>query len=199
MDTRSSAGWRAELPHLRGRTVELRELLPHDLRPLLDLCCSADAPGFALDAPVTELAVEQFINRAIQQRAAGVSFSYAVTIGGPRAVVGLIQVRQLDATFETAEWECLILPSSRGRGVCVEAARLVASFTFDAVGARRLESRVPVGDSPATGALRRIGAVQEGILRRSRRCGDEYLDQGLWTVVKDDWSEQWVPSTARVH
>jgi RimJ/RimL family protein N-acetyltransferase len=199
MDRRNAAGWRAELPRLRGRTVDLREPTPHDLGPLIDLCSCADAPRFALDAPVTELAVQQFIGRAIRERAGGVSFSYVITIGAQRGVIGLFQVRQLDATFETAEWECMIAPSSRGRGVFAEAARLVASFTFNAVGAHRLESRVPIGDVPASGALRKIGAVQEGILRRSLRCGNEFVDQGLWAVVKDDWSDQWVPSAARVH
>ena len=93
----------------------------------------------------------------------------------------------------------MIAPSSRGTGVFVEAARLVGSFAFNAVGAHRLESRVPLQNGRANGALRKIGAVQEGILRRSLRRGDEYLDQVLWAVLKDDWSDRWVPSTARVH
>ena len=37
------------------------------------------------------------------------------------------------------------------------------------------------------GALRKLGAVQEGILRKSFLRSGEYLDQMLWTVLDEDW------------
>ena len=37
------------------------------------------------------------------------------------------------------------------------------------------------------GALRKLGAVQEGILRRSFLCNGQYLDQALWSILEDDW------------
>ena len=37
------------------------------------------------------------------------------------------------------------------------------------------------------GALRKLGAVQECVLRRSFRRNGEYLDQALWTILQDDW------------
>jgi len=85
-----------------------------------------------------------------------------VTLGGAHAVVGLVQVRQLDPAFEAAEWEGTIVPSVRGTGIFVEAARLVGSFTFGAVGTHRLEARVLLQNGRANGALRKLGAVQEG-------------------------------------
>jgi RimJ/RimL family protein N-acetyltransferase len=199
MDPRSLVDWKEQLPRLRGRTVELREPAPHDVGPLTDLFSIADAPRFGLTAPIGEAALQQFIQRAIQERAAGTSFTYVVTLAAQRAVVGLIQVRNQDVSFETAEWEGLIVPSSRGTGVFVEAARLVGSFAFGSVGVHRLESRVLLQNGRANGALRKIGAVQEGVLRRSLRRGDEYLDQVLWAVLKDDWSDRTVPAAARVH
>jgi RimJ/RimL family protein N-acetyltransferase len=33
-----------------------------------------------------------------------------------------------------------------------------------------------------------MGAVQEGVLRKSFKCNGEYLDQVLYAIVKDDWS-----------
>ena len=95
--------------------------------------------------------------------------SPTVDQNGTRAVVGLIQVRQLDPSFEAAEWECTLAPSVRGTGVFLEAARLVGSFAFGTVGARRLEARVLLQNGRANGALRKLGAVQEGVLRRSVR------------------------------
>jgi RimJ/RimL family protein N-acetyltransferase len=110
-----------------------------------------------------------------------------------------MQVRQLDPTFEAAEWECTIAPSSRGSGVFLEAARLVGSFTFGTIGTHRLEARVLMQNGRANGALRKLGAVQEGILRRSVRRDGEYFDQVLWSMLKEDWGEHWVSIAPRVH
>jgi RimJ/RimL family protein N-acetyltransferase len=191
--------WRAELPLLATRTVTLREPTAQDLGALVDLFSLGDATRFDLDCPVTELAVRDFIARARRARAAGQSFTYAVTLGASRALVGVAQVRQLDPAFEAGEWDGTLVPSSRGTGVFLEAARLIGSFAFGSVGAHRLEARVLLQNGRANGALRKIAAVQEGVLRRSVRRGGEYFDQVLWSVLKEDWTDHWVSTAPRVH
>jgi RimJ/RimL family protein N-acetyltransferase len=42
------------------------------------------------------------------------------------------------------------------------------------------------------GALRKIGAVQEGLLRKSFLKDGEYLDQALWTILDEDWKAKTV-------
>jgi RimJ/RimL family protein N-acetyltransferase len=191
--------WRNELPTLVARQVTLRELVLADLGSLIDLLSAADATCFGIDEPNTEVAAQQLIDRVARDRSAGVAFSYAITITATRAFVGLAQVRQLDVAFESAECECTIAPSSRGTGIFLESARLVGSFTFAMVGAHRLEARVLLQNGRGNGALRKLGAVQEGVLRRSVRLGGEYADQVLWSMLKEDWGDHWVSIGPRVH
>jgi len=193
------SNWRAELPTMTSRTVALREPSPSDIASLVDLLAIGDATRFGLDDPITDFAVQQLIERVAHDRAAGLGFTYVITHTASRTIVGLIQVRQLDPGFEAAEWECTIAPSWRGSGAFLEAARLVGSFAFGSVGAHRLEARVLLRNGRANGALRKLGAVQEGVLRRSMRRGGEYLDQVLWSMLKEDWGEHWVPTGPRVH
>jgi RimJ/RimL family protein N-acetyltransferase len=195
----SVSPWRAELPVLSGRLVTLREPVSQDLGPLVDLLSFVDATRFGMDDAVTALEVQETIARAARDRAAGLAFTYALTLASTRALVGLLQVRQLDPGFEAAEWECTIAPSSRGSGIFLEAARLAGSFTFGSVGAHRLEARVLLQDGRANGALRKLGAVQEGVLRRSVRRGGEYYDQVLWSMLREDWGDHWVSTAPRVH
>ena len=191
--------WRVELPTLTARQVTLREATVSDLRPLMDLLSLGDASRFGIDEPLTELSVQELLDRSQRERADGAGFLYAVTVGSTRALVGLTQVRRLDLGFESAEWECTLAPSWRGTGVFLEVARLVGSFAFGSVGAHRLEARVPVQNGRANGALRKLGAVQEGVLRQSARRGDEYVDQVLWSLLKEDWGEHWISLAPRVH
>jgi len=191
--------WRAELPVLTGRNVILREPAPIDAGPLVDLLSLGDATRFGLDEPPSEYVVQRLIERAVRDRANGQAITFAVTLAATRAVVGLLQVRQLDPGFEAAEWECTIAPSSRGTGVFLEAARLAGSFVFGSVGAHRLEARVLLQNGRGNGALRKLGAVQEGILRRSARRSGDYVDQVLWSMLREDWGEHWVAAGPRVH
>jgi RimJ/RimL family protein N-acetyltransferase len=194
-----TTNWRTELPALTGRIVTLREPATHDLGPIVDLLSLADATRFGLDDPISELSAQELLERVGRDRAAGLAFTYAVTLATSRSLVGLVQVRQLDPAFEAAEWECTIAPSSRGTGIFLEAARLVGSFAFGTLGTHRLESRVLLQNGRANGALRKLGAAQEGVLRRSIRRGGEYFDQVLWSMLKDDWGDHWVSTAPRVH
>ncbi len=195
----ASSNWRMELPTLTARLVTLREPTASDLRPLLDLLLLADASRFGIDEPLSEVSVQQLLDRISRDREAGTAFTFLVTISSTRAVVGLVQARQIDLSWESGEWECTLAPSWRGTGIFLETARLVGSFAFGTVGVHRLEARVLLQNGRANGALRKLGAVQEGVLRESVRRGSDYLDQVLWSVLKEDWGEHWVSTAPRVH
>ena len=101
--------------------------------------------------------------------------------------VGLFQVRRLDSGFGTAEWGFAIGSEFWGTGIFVEGARQVVNFAFETVGVHRLEARAAVKNGRGNGALRKVGAVQEGILRKSFLRNGEYLDQILWTILECEW------------
>jgi len=191
--------WRAELPVLTGRTVLLREPASHDLDVLVALLSLGDASRFGLDESPTEYAVQQLIGRAAHDRANGRALTFVIALAASHAVVGLLQIRQLDPGFEAAEWECTLAPTVRGSGIFLEAARLAGSFAFGSIGTHRLEARVLVQNGRGNGALRKLGAVQEGILRRSARRAGDYVDQVLWSMLKEDWGDHWVAAGPRVH
>jgi RimJ/RimL family protein N-acetyltransferase len=54
----------------------------------------------------------------------------------------------------------------------------------------RLEARAAVRNSRGNGALRKMGAICEGVLRRSFLRNGEYLDQHLYSILDSDWQGQ---------
>ena len=191
--------WRQELPILTSRLVALREPAAEDLGSIVNLLAISDASRFGIDEAITEESVDTFLTKAHDERTAGVSLTYAVVLVATGALVGVVHVRQLDPMFEAAEWDMTLLPSVRGTGVFLETARLIGSFAFSVLGTHRLEARVLVQNGRANGALRKLGAVQEGLLRRAVRRGGDYVDQVLWSVLKDDWTEHGASASSRVH
>jgi RimJ/RimL family protein N-acetyltransferase len=170
-----------------------------DCEALVALLSIPDASRFTSHDAPGPIEVQQLIARAISERAAGTAFTYAIAFAATGHIIGLLQVRQLDPLFEAAFWDCTLATEARGTGAFWEAAHLVASFAFLTAGASRLEARIDLSNVRAKTALRKIGAVQEGILRRSGRRGHEYIDQALWAVLKDAWEFDSLPPAVVIH
>ena len=130
---------------------------------------------------------DRFIAWTLRQRAVGTYVCFAVTIDATDTAIGIFQLRQLEPGFGTAEWGFAIGSAYWGSGVFQEGAELLVSFAFETVGVHRLEARAAVPNGRGNGALRKVGAVQEGLLRKSFKKDGEYLDQALWTILREDW------------
>ena len=103
--------------------------------------------------------------------------------------IGLFQIRQLEPSFETAEWGFVLGSSFWGTGMFTDGGRIVVDFAIEVLGVRRLEARAAVANGRGNGALRKLGAVQEGVLRRSFLKNGQHLDQMLWSILSEEWRQ----------
>ena len=184
-----STDWRQALPVLTGRMVTLRELERADAASLLALLTTAEVARFISPPPTTVEGFERFIAWAKRERERGAYVCFAVVPHGMTSAVGLFQVRQLDADFRTAEWGFALGSRFWGTGMFVDGAELTIDFSFDVIGATRLEARAAVINGRGNGALRKLGAVQEAVLRKAFMCEGQYIDQVMWSIVQNDWCE----------
>ena len=195
----TTSDWRQKLPVLTGSMVTLRELRLSDAASLLSMLSTEEVARFISPPPTTIEGFERFIAWTHRERAVGAYVCFAVVPHGMDTAVGIFQVRQLDPGFSTAEWGFAIGAPFWGTGVFVDGAKMVVDFTFEVIGSHRLEARAAVANGRGNGALRKMGATQEGVLRKSFLRNGEYLDQTLWTIVEDDWRRNRTPGTPRVH
>jgi ribosomal-protein-alanine N-acetyltransferase len=189
----TTSEWRSGLPVLRGETFTLRELRMEDAPSLVALLNSADVSQFISPPPSSVEAFERFIEWTHAQREAGNYVCFAIVPTGMSTAIGIFQLRALEQGFGTAEWGFAIGSQFWGSGFFVNGARLVIDFAFDVIGVNRLEARASVANARANGALRKIGAVQEGVLRAGFIREGLTYDQVLWGMVADDWRLQRLP------
>ena len=182
-----STDWREGLPVLASGQVVLRELRASDAPSLFAMLTSAEVARFISPPPSTVEGFERFIAWTLRQRAAGSYACFAVTLEGFDSAIGIFQVRQTEPGFGTAEWGFAIGSPFWGTGVFEKGAALVIEFAFETIGVHRMEARAATKNGRGNGALLKVGAVQEGILRRSFLHNGEYLDQVLYSIVEDDW------------
>jgi RimJ/RimL family protein N-acetyltransferase len=193
------ADWRNGLPLLAAREVALRELRSSDAASLHALLTSQEVTRFITAPPASIEAWERFILWTHRQRAEGSYFCFGVVPEGTDDAIGLFQVRQLEPGFGTADWDFALGFPFWGSGLFAEAANQVVSFLFDVVGTHRLEARIAVANHRGNGALKKIGATQEGLLRKSLSRRDQYLDQVLWTILDEDWRMARTGRARRIH
>jgi len=178
--------WRQSLPTLVGSSFTLRELRPTDAVSLLSMLSAAEVARFISPPPTTIDGYERFITWTQREREAGNYVCFGIVPAGMTTAIGLFQIHQMEPGFATAEWGFALGSPYWGRGFFAEGARLVLDFAFDVLGVHRLEARAAVSNGRGNGALRKVGALQEGILRRSLLRNGEYLDQVLWAIIDSD-------------
>jgi RimJ/RimL family protein N-acetyltransferase len=192
-----SSDWQQGLPTLAGEQVVLRELRASDAASLFALLTTEEVSRFISPPPTTVEGFERFIAWTLRQRTAGTYACFAVTLRGFDTAIGIFQIRELQPGFGTAEWGFAIGSPFWGTGVFQEGAELVLDFAFDTIGVHRLEARAAVLNGRGNGALQKIGAVQECVLRKSFLRNGQYLDQVLYTILDSDRRD--ATAAERVH
>jgi RimJ/RimL family protein N-acetyltransferase len=185
-----SSDWQQGLPVLCGTRVVLRELRRSDAASLFAMLSNEEVSRFISPPPSTVDGFVRFIDWTLRQRTVGTYACFAVTIASDDTAIGIFQLRQLEPDFSTAEWGFALAPEYWGSGAFKESAELLLGFAFDTVGVHRLEARAAVRNGRGNGALRKIGAIQEGILRKSFLRNGDYHDQTLWAILDCDWRER---------
>ncbi len=186
----TATNWKQALPVMAGSNFALRELRREDAASLFAMLTTEEVSRFISPPPTTVEGFERFIAWTHHERMAGSYACFAVVPHGMTSAIGIFQVRSLEPGFGTAEWGFAIGSEFWGSGIFEEGARLVLDFAFDVIGAHRLEARAATANGRGNGALRKIGAVQEGVLRRSFLRNGQFFDQVLWGILADDWRLQ---------
>jgi ribosomal-protein-alanine N-acetyltransferase len=185
----ADAGWREAPPELTGPYARLRELAASDAVGLHALLTAPAVTRTINQPPPTVDAFERFVATMRAARESGTGVCFGIVPAHAASAVGLIQIRQLEPSFATAEWGFALGTPYWGTGLFVEAARLALDFIFDVLGVHRLEARAALVNGRGNGVLRKLGATQELVLRRALRLNGEALDQALWTLLDTEWRD----------
>jgi [ribosomal protein S5]-alanine N-acetyltransferase len=187
--TTTTTDWRTSLPVLEGNKVTLRDLEITDAPSLFAMLTTEEVSRFISPPPTTVEGFERFITWSRAEREAGRIACFGVVPHGMTTAIGLFQVRQLEPGFVTGEWGFALGSNFWGTGMFMDGAHMVVNFAIETLGVQRLEARAAVANGRGNGALRKLGAVQEGVLRRSFLRNGRHLDQMLWSILSEEWRQ----------
>jgi RimJ/RimL family protein N-acetyltransferase len=172
---------------LTGLRVTLRPMERSDRDDLL----RAAADGELWNLPVTSVpspdTVDAWIDRAIAGRDAGTMLPYVTVVGDE--IVGSTRFWKLDRQNRTVEiGHSWIAQSWQRSFVNTEAKLLMLSYAFDDLGMNRVQLQTDVLNERSRAAILRLGAVEEGVLRKERIMWDgRARDTVVFSIIDDDW------------
>lgn len=182
--------WNRCSPILTSEHLTLREVRADDAPALVEMFRVPEVSEYLSPPPSTVDEFMAFARWSNRERRAGRYLCLLAHQRGTGLLVGVFQVWRLDPTFATAEWGMAIARPFWGHGLFREAAVLFVDFAVETLGVQRLEARVAAGNHRGIEALAGLGAVREGLLRRCFRCGDDFVDHVMWSILGEDWRRQ---------
>jgi RimJ/RimL family protein N-acetyltransferase len=79
-----------------------------------------------------------------------------------------------------------LAPWARGRGVMASAVRLLAAWSFQEFGLRRIELVIAVENTPSLAVAGRAGFTREGVLRDYRENKGVWRDHEMWSLLRSE-------------
>ena len=112
------------------------------------------------------------------------------SLDGAGNVIGHIELGALDYANQTGTLcRVLVAPQLRGEGFSVPMVQEALRFGFEELQLRRIDLRVYSFNTAAIRCYQRAGFVQEGVLRKALKVGNEFWDTVLMAVLKLPQSE----------
>lgn len=174
---------------LRGATVTLVPLTEQHVGPLAAV--GLDGTLWALTTSHVASAgdMRRYVVAALAARDAGTALPFAITLTADGTVVGSTRLGNYAPEHDRVEigWSWIAPPWQRS-AVNTECKLLLLDHAFGTVGCRRVELKTDALNERSRVAILRIGATEEGTLRRHMvTARGRVRDTVYFSILREEW------------
>ncbi len=174
---------------LTGKSVRLDPLTRDHRDGLCAVGLDEELWRFTVSQVRDSTDMERYVRAALDEQAAGRSLPFAIVSLPDETVVGCTRYGNIDPHNRRVEigWTWVGRRWQRS-SVNTEAKLLLLTHAFDALDCMRVEFKTDRLNERSRQALRRIGAVEEGILRRHMLTEHgRWRDSVYYSIVAEEW------------
>lgn len=176
---------------LEGAAVRLEPLARRHFAELWDAAQDPELWRWTVSQPTTPEAMRAYLGEALAARDAGTALPFVIVAkdaaGGH--VVGSTRFGNVAPAHGRAEigWTWIAAPWQR-TAVNTEAKWLLLRHAFETWGCSRVEFKTDGLNARSRAAIARLGATEEGVLRRHTYTADGRLrDTVYFSILADEW------------
>ena len=174
---------------LEGTHVRLEPLSIGHLDALTAIGLDPDLWRWTLARNRTRDDMRQYVETALSEQRAGQSLPFATVERSSRCVVGSTRFAAIDRMHRRVEigWTWIARPWQR-TAVNTEAKYLMLRHAFEVWRCMRVELKTNAKNERSRRAILRIGATEEGTLRKHQLNADgTSRDSVYFSVIDDEW------------
>lgn len=169
--------------------LDLRQLEPRDALQLYN-CIERNRAHLRpwlvwVDGTRSVTDIERFIQLALEQQARNGGLHAGIFADGQ--IIGGIGSHEIDWTHLNTSMGYWLDANSQCHGYMTAAAREFIAHAFDDWGLNRLEIRCAVDNVRSRALCERLGFKVEGIKRQAERCGEQFRDLVVHSLLTREW------------
>jgi N-acetyltransferase len=176
---------------IEGAVVRLEPLALDHARELAPIALDPELWRFTVSHVATEDDLHGYIAAALRERDAGTAVPFLIRERASRRAVGSTRFGNLDMRNRRVEigWTWIGRAWQR-TAVNTEAKLLMLRYAFETLGCNRVEFKTDVLNERSRAALARIGAREEGVLRRHMITDTGRVrDSVYFSIIAEEWPE----------
>ncbi len=174
---------------LENERARLEPLQPHHFQLLLPVAMEKEIWEFTSNVVEDEAGFKVYFDRALEERKAGASYPFAIFDKQTSQYAGCTRYGNIAMAHKKVEigWTWY-KPSLQRTGINKACKSLLLRFGFETLGLNRIELKTSTLNFKSQGAMLKIGAVKEGVLRNHI-----ITDKGLprhsmyFSFIKEEW------------
>jgi len=181
----------SSFPALETDRLRLRELVVDDAGTLLAIHGDREAMRWFGTDPLTDL---QQAERLVETFASwrhlpnpGLRWGIERKDG---ALIGTCGLFKWNRGWRSCTLGYELAASSWGQGFMRESLTTVIDWGFDSMGLNRIEAQIHPQNAASLGLAKRLGFVEEGLLRQAGYWLDEYHDLIQFSLLRGEWRGQ---------
>ncbi|HYW12622.1 MAG TPA: GNAT family protein [Longimicrobium sp.] len=174
---------------LQGRHVRLVPMTPEHVPALWEAGRDPGLWRLTTNQPASEADMRVYVDTALRAQAAGAALPFVTTEAATGRVIGSTRFGSVEPAHRRAEigWTWIAAPWQR-TAINTEAKYLMLRHAFESLGCVRVELKTDVLNERSRRAILRIGATEEGTLRKHMITdGGRLRDTVYFSILDDEW------------
>ena len=176
---------------LAGKSVRLEPLSLNHLQGLSEVAFDASIWKWNPSAVSNQIDLKNYIESALVDKEKGISLPFATIEQSSNIVIGSTRFGNIDVKNRRVEigWTW-INPNWQRSTINTEAKFLMLRHAFETWNCIRVELKTDVLNEQSRKAILRIGAKEEGILRRHVICDSgRFRDTIYFSILDSEWQD----------
>jgi ribosomal-protein-serine acetyltransferase len=128
---------------------------------------------------------EEFLAQRVEENAARAALTLVMRSNG--RICGAIGLHRIDPRHRCTSIGYWVDAECEGQGIVTRSCRAVVDAGFREYGLHRIEIRCAVGNHRSCSVPKRLGFIEEGLLREAEWIYDHWVNLRVFSMLESEW------------